>query len=119
YYYTPGQDSAIIIASRTTNGVPDGWYISGDGAIRFSKNGEKLFFGIAPIPRVKDTTLVEFEHAKVDIWHWKDDYLQSQQLANLKREQNRSYLAVTYPKQGRKVVPLADKQLPDTRLTED
>ncbi|WP_262246566.1 S9 family peptidase [Parapedobacter soli] len=119
YYYTPGQDSAIIIASRTTNGVPDGWYISGDGAIRFSKNGEKLFFGIAPIPRVKDTTLVEFEHAKVDIWHWKDDYLQSQQLANLKREQNRSYLAVTYPKQGRKVVPLADEQLPDTRLTED
>ena len=119
YYYTPGQDSAIIIASRTTQGVPQGWHVSGSGKVRFSKNGEKLFFGITPIPRVKDTTLVEFEHANVDIWHWKDDYLQTQQLVNLKREQNRSYLAVTYPKQARAVIPLADEQLPDTRLTGD
>jgi len=119
YYFAPGQDSAIVISSRTTNGMPEGWHVSGDGDIRFSKNGEKLFFGIAPVPRVKDTTLVEFEHANVDIWHWKDDYLQTQQLVNLKREQNRSYLAVTYPRQGRSVIPLADEQLRDTRLTKD
>ncbi|MGV3760963.1 alpha/beta hydrolase family protein [Parapedobacter sp.] len=118
YYYAPGQDSAIMIATRNTNGMPQGWYVSGEGDVRFSKNGEKLFFGIAPIPRVKDTTLVEFEHANVDIWHWKDDYLQTQQLVNLRREQDRSYLAVTYPKQGRKVIPLADEQLPYTRLTD-
>lgn len=119
YYYTPDQDSAIIIASQTTNGIPQDWYVSGEGDVRFSKNGEKLFFGIAPIPPVKDTTLVEFEHANVDVWHWKDDYLQTQQLVNLRTEQNRSYLAVMYPKQGRRVIPLADEQLPDTRLTKD
>ncbi|SFC70977.1 Prolyl oligopeptidase family protein [Parapedobacter composti] len=119
YYYTAAQDSAIIIAHPDTHGVPQGWHISGEGSVRFSKSGDKLFFGIAPIPPVKDTTLVEFEHAKVDIWHWKDDYLQPQQLVNLRRTQNQSYLAVTYPKQGRKIVPLADEQLPDTRLTED
>jgi len=119
YYYTPDQDTAIVIAHRTTNGVPQGWQVSGDGSVRFSKNGDKLFFGIAPIPPVKDTTLVEFEHAKVDIWHWQDDYLQTQQLVNLKREQGRSYLAVIYPKHGRKVIPLADEELPETQLTED
>ncbi len=119
YYYVPGQDTATAIADERTNGVPAHWYISGDGNVRFSKNGEKLFFGIAPIPPVKDTTLVEFEHAKVDIWHWKDDYLQTQQLVNLRREQTRSYLAVTYPKQGRKILALADEELPDIRLTED
>ncbi|SEK97392.1 alpha/beta hydrolase family protein [Parapedobacter koreensis] len=119
YYYTQGQDTAIIIADRHTNGVPQQWNVSGEGNVRFSKNGEKLFFGIAPIPAVKDTTLVEFEHAKVDVWHWQDDYLQPQQLANLRREQNRNYLAVTYPKKGRKVIPLADEQLPDARITED
>ncbi|WP_257957464.1 alpha/beta hydrolase family protein [Parapedobacter tibetensis] len=119
YYYIPSQDTAIIIAQRGTSGIPQNWYISGDGNVRFSKNGEKLFFGIAPVPPVKDTTLVEFEHAKVDIWHWQDDYLQTQQLVNLRREQNRNYLAVTYPKQGRNVIPLADEQLPDTRLTKD
>ena len=119
YYYTPAQDTAIVIADAYTNGVPSNWYISGDGDVRFSKNGKKLFFGIAPVPRVKDTTLVEFEHANVDIWHWKDDYLQPQQLVNLREELNRSYLAVTYPKQGRKVIPLADEQLPEVRLTYD
>ncbi|MFC7522837.1 prolyl oligopeptidase family serine peptidase [Parapedobacter sp. GCM10030251] len=119
YYYVPAQDTAIIIADTHTEGVPPDWYVSGNGDVRFSKNGEKLFFGIAPIPPTKDTTLVEFEHANVDIWHWKDDYLQTQQLVNLRNEQNRSYLAVTYPKQGRKVIPLADEQVPEVRLTYD
>ena len=119
YYYTPGQDSAVVIASRTTRGVPQGWYVSGNGDVRFSKNGEKLFFGLAPIPRVKDTTLVAFEHANVDIWHWKDDYLQPQQLVNLAREQKRSYLAVIYPRRQSGVLPLADESIPDVRLTED
>lgn len=119
YYFTSSQDTAIVIADAQTNGVPPNWYVSGDGDVRFSKNGEKLFFGIAPIPRVKDTTLVEFEHANVDIWHWKDDYLQTQQLVNLRSEQNRNYLAVTFPKQGRRVISLADEQLPEVRLTYD
>lgn len=122
YYYVPRQhtqDTAIVIADARTNGIPPNWYISGEGNVRFSKNGEKLFFGIAPVPRIKDTTLVEFEHANVDIWHWKDDYLQTQQLVNLRQEQNRSYLAVTYPQQGRRVIPLADEQLPEVRLTYD
>lgn len=119
YYYTPAQDTALIIANARTKGIPANWYISGDGDVRFSKNGNKLFFGIAPIPPIKDTTLVEFEHAHVDIWHWKDDYLQSQQLVNLRKEQTRSYLAVTYPKQGRTVIPLANEQLPEVQLTYD
>lgn len=118
YYYTTSEDTARVIAHPTTAGVPHGWSVSGDGQVRFSKNGEKLFFGICPTPSIKDTTLVAFEHANVDIWHWKDDYLQTQQMANLRREQNRSYLAVTYPKQGMNVIPLADEQLPNVRLTE-
>ena len=117
YYFAPEQDSALIIADKHTHGVPNNWYISGDGEVRFSKSGTKLFFGLAPVPRVKDTTLVEFEHANVDIWHWKDDYLQTQQLVNLKKELSRNYLAVTFPKQGRRVIPLADEQLPEVRLT--
>src|SRR5690606_2744229 len=90
YYYTPGRDSAVIVASISSTGIPQGWNVSGNRDVRFSKNGEKLFFGVAPIPPVKDTTLVEFEHANVDIWHWKDDYLQPQQLVNAEREKKRS-----------------------------
>lgn len=119
YYYTAGQDSAVALVRTGSRGVPSQWQVSGEGNVRFSKNGEKLFFGIAPIPPVKDTTLVEFEHAKVDIWHWQDDYLQTQQLVNLRRDLNRNYQAVIYPRGAGVTIPLADEELSSTRLTED
>ncbi|MBX2952362.1 MAG: S9 family peptidase [Leadbetterella sp.] len=120
-YYQAGNstDSARVLVSAATPGVPKTWNVSGEGNLRFSKNGEKLYLGLAPVPRVKDTTLVEFEHAKVDIWHWKDDYLQPQQLVNLRREQNRTYLAVLHMNAPDRVIPLADEELPETRTTED
>lgn len=118
YYYTPQLDTAIVLADQQTSGVPQNWYISGDGQINFSANGGKLYFGIAPIPLVKDTTLVEFEHAKLDIWHWQDDYLQTQQLSNLRRDQSRSFTAVIYPKEERKVVPLSDETFSRVVMTD-
>ncbi|GAA4805665.1 prolyl oligopeptidase family serine peptidase [Olivibacter ginsenosidimutans] len=119
YYYTPNLDTAGIIAQPNTIGMPSNWNVSGDGNIRFSKSGEKLFFGIAPIPPVKDTTIVDFEVANVDIWNWKDDYLQPQQLVNLKQDLGKSYLSVIYPKRNRTIIPLASIDLPDVDLTDD
>ncbi|MNK95824.1 Prolyl tripeptidyl peptidase precursor [compost metagenome] len=72
---------------------------------------------MAPIPRVKDTTLVDFEHAKVDVWHWQDDYLQPQQLVNLKKDLAQSYLSVFYPQQGNRVIPLVDDKFNPVRTT--
>lgn len=119
YYYTNAIDTAQYLATKTSNGIPKNWAVSGDGEVRFSKNGEKLFFGIAPIPRVKDTTLVDFEHAKVDVWHWQDDYLQPMQLVNLKKELAKNFLAVTYPKYNRTIIPLTDNTFNSTSLTPD
>ncbi|WET67702.1 MULTISPECIES: S9 family peptidase [Sphingobacterium] len=119
YYYSNGIDTAQYLATKTSNGIPKNWAVSGDGDIRFSKNGEKLFFGIAPIPRVKDSTLVDFEHAKVDVWNWQDDYLQPMQLVNLKKDLARNFLAVTYPKNNRNIIPLTDQTFNSTALTPD
>ncbi|QIH33365.1 prolyl oligopeptidase family serine peptidase [Sphingobacterium sp. DR205] len=119
YYYTNGIDTAQYLATKNSTGIPKNWAVSGDGNIRFSKNGEKLFFGIAPIPRVKDTTLVDFEHAKVDVWGWQDDYLQPMQLVNLKKDLSKNFLAVTYPKNNRTVIPLTDETFNATTLTPD
>ncbi|GHE23320.1 S9 family peptidase [Sphingobacterium griseoflavum] len=118
YYYTQQLDSANVIASQQSSGVPQNWYVSGDGSLSFSADGQKLFFGLAPIPRVKDTTLVEFEHAQLDIWHWQDDYLQPQQLVNLKRDLSRSYPAVIYPKNGRRLLSLVDDTFARTSFTD-
>jgi len=119
YLYTTDLDSAKILIHGQSNGIPKQWYVSGDSELKFSKTGNRIFFGLAPIPRIKDTTLVEFEHAKLDIWHWQDDYLQPMQLVNLKRDQSRNYTAMIDMRSPDKIKPLSDQIFNRIRLTDD
>jgi len=97
WYHSHGKDSAMINAGRNTVGMKLGYNVSENYDPKFSKDGRKLFFGVAPIQPARDTNLVDFELARVDVWHYNDDYLQPQQLKQLSNEQKRSYLAVTNP----------------------
>nr|MBP7109939.1 S9 family peptidase [Chitinophagaceae bacterium] len=54
----------------------------------------RLFFGTAPIQAPKDTTLVDIDLVKLDVWHYNDDYLQPVQLRRLQRDLQTNYLAV-------------------------
>jgi len=110
---TSGPDSARVLLAPGASALARGWSPSGFGKLVFSDNGEKLFFGTAPDPLPQDTTLVDFEHAKLDIWNYKDDYLQPMQLKNLKKDLQRNYLAVIYPKQTAKFFQLEDEYLRD------
>jgi len=53
----------------------------------------------------------------VDIWNWKDDYLQPMQLVQADRERNRTYLAVSHDGSDG-VVQLGSLDVPDIRRTE-
>ncbi len=105
YYYKPGIDSAAAMVDKNTVGMKVGTTISENANLVFSKNGKKLFFGTAAIKAPKDTTLVDFELARLDVWHYKDDYLQPQQLKQLDQELKRSYTAVIRPGEN-KIVQL-------------
>lgn len=123
WYYTPGMDSAISRADRnnihaSVGGIGGGFHfpslpiyvssgagpdkagkseqmtVSPDFANYFSKDGRRLFLGLAPVRPPKDTNLVDFETARLDVWTYKDDYLSPQQLVQLNTELKRSYLAV-------------------------
>ena len=112
YYYNTAKDSATAIAGPGMAGITPKWSVSGDGRVYFSKSGDNLFFGTAPIPKPADTTLVDFETAKLDIWNYKDEYLQPQQLKTLQRDLRRSYLAVIHPAESDlKLIQLADKYI--------
>ena len=119
YYSDFTKDSAAVLLTPGAKGLKAGWSPSGFGKVVFSENGEKLFFGTAPDPIPQDTTLVEFENAKLDIWNYKDDYLQPMQLKNLKKDLQRNYLAVIYPKQANKFIQLEDEYLRDSYLAEN
>ena len=122
WYYRPGMDSAKLRADRSSiaaalaaspnkgEAIPTerlGFTVSADYTNHFSKDGKRLFIGLAPIRPPKDTTLADFETARLDIWNYKDDYLQPQQLVQLNSELKRSYLCVL-PKDEDRLIPLAD-----------
>jgi len=117
YYNSLTLDTAQILVDNDMPGMPDKFAISGDGKVNFSNDGNRLFFGIAPIKKPKDTTLVDFENAKLDIWGYKDDYLQSMQLKNADRESKRSYLTtIDIYSSDPKIIPLTDAKLPEASL---
>lgn len=111
WYYKAGMDSAVLLADKNTVGMKLGMTISEFGNISFSKSGRRLFFGTAPIQSPKDTTLVEMDLAKLDIWNYKDDYLQSQQLFNLQRALQTNYLAV-YLLDKKELKQLGSEEIP-------
>ncbi|MCW3463868.1 alpha/beta hydrolase family protein [Chitinophaga nivalis] len=110
YYFKPGQDSALAVAGKNSTGIPQQWTVNPNSALSFSKDGQRLLFGTAPVRPPKDTTIVDFEVAKVDIWNYKDDYLQPMQLKNADKELKRSYAAV-YHTGAKRIVQLGDQNL--------
>ena len=118
WYFTNGQDSAKLVAEKNTVGMQLGFTVSENASIRFSKDGKKLFFGTAPIAPAKDTTMVDFELARLDVWHYNDDYLQPMQLKNLITEQKRSYIAVFKPGDD-KVIQLGSDDAENITLVDE
>ena len=118
WYWKNGMDSAIVLADKNTVGMKVGWTISPFAQLGFSKSGKRLFFGNAPIKAPKDTSLVDFELSKLDVWHYNDDYLQPQQLRNVEAANKKSFLALM-DINNKKLVQLADDSIPDIFRTTD
>jgi dipeptidyl aminopeptidase/acylaminoacyl peptidase len=98
--YVNEYKTATIIAEKASTTIQKGLTPSPDFNNAFSKDGSKLYFGLAPIRKPKDTSLVEFETARLDVWHHNDDYLQPQQLLQANAELRKSYLSVYHTLKG-------------------
>jgi len=116
YRWAEGTPAAVEFASASTKGMPPGMAASENGPLSFSKDGQRLFFGVAPAPKPEpeDTP----EPLKVDIWNWKDGELQPMQRVRADEEKKRSYTAVVHLKEN-KLVPLAAPEMPAITLSED
>jgi len=111
-------EAAIELVPALAKGFPVGMAVSENGKLQFSKDGGRLFFGIAPAsqPEPKDAP----DPVKVDIWNWKDPYLQPMQKAQADEDKKRTLMCVMHlgPKE-KKFVPLATADVPDITLAED
>jgi dienelactone hydrolase len=118
WYYKEGMDSAGILAEKTSVGMQVGMTISEHANLEFSKSGKRLFFGTAPIQAPKDTSLVEIDLVKLDVWHYKDDYLQTVQLNRLQQNLQQSFLAV-YDFEDNDIEQLATPEIPTVYPTNE
>ena len=109
-----GQATSVLNNKK----VEDGWEISANGSLTFAKEKNRVFFGTAPIPLKKDTTILDEEIPVLDIWHWNEPVLQTQQINTKNRDLRKTYLAV-YDMDDHKMVQLETKAYSRLSLIED
>jgi len=102
HYWTPAQDAPEPAVTPGADALPDGWIVSEHGALSFSDSGARLFFGTAPEPPTPEPdTLLDKEKVEVDVWHWKDPYLQPMQKERADEAEEQTYVAMYAPTDGR------------------
>jgi len=82
------------VISTKNKGLYEGWRFSAEREMKFSKDGEKLYFGTIPSARQRDTSVSVADFPKVHIWHWREAVQFTQQVIDKESELKRSYLAV-------------------------
>lgn len=108
-YYWNGKDVAKKVVGRDNSAMPSGWIVSENGTISFSESGERIFFGVAPKYQVKDTTIIESDRPKLDIWHWDEPKLATQQIVDKEKDMKRSFQAMySVPQNGMSVLGTKD-----------
>lgn len=112
---TPRQ-SVIELDPVKEKVLPAEMVISDLGSVGISKDGTRVYFGLKPQdiePPKNDSA-----RANVDVWHWKDEDVQSVQ--QVRAEQNRRFTyAATFHLPTRKFLRLADDEMRTVTYTND
>ncbi len=101
----------LVITKELAAQSPN-WIISEYGQIRFSDNSERLFFGIAPEPNKKDTTILEENRPHVEIWNWDEKIQYTQQKYNKEKDLKKTYQTV-FNFNSNKIIQLEFPDLPN------
>jgi dipeptidyl aminopeptidase/acylaminoacyl peptidase len=104
--------AAAELVSSDTQGLRPGFAISDKGNLSFSKDGTHLYFGVAvPVPeKPADADSSTDDKAVVDLWSYKDDYIQPIQKVRATRDRDRTFVAA-YSIPGHKLQQLGDTEL--------
>ncbi len=105
--------AATEVVSTSSPGFRKDYVVSDKASLAFSLDGSRLFLGAAPPPEPEknpDQDIPADEKVLVDLWHWRDDYVQPIQKVRAEQERTRSFRAV-YIVTDKKFVQLADESM--------
>lgn len=118
YFEKGKQQPEALIQIDNTKNFPKNWAMNENSLPYFSKSDNHIFVGIAPIQEPKDTTLVPFETAGLDLWNYADAQLPPMQLKRLKDDLKRTCLTVYNPEK-KELEPLTTSFFDQIRLLND
>ena len=98
-------------------GFPEDMVISEKGTLVWSTDESKIFFGLKEQEAAAEKKGPNADPvANVDVWHWKDERIQSVQMKQAKRDQNFTYRSV-YDLKTKKFYRLADEKMKNVSFT--
>ena len=116
YHWKEGSSLAKKLVDSQS--APNGYLVSADGKVSFSKDESKLFFGLRQPPIVKDTTLTDEQIVNVEVWTYDEPRLYTVQELDLKNDTIRSYQTAIQLKSN-KLVQLATLDYPNSELGDE
>lgn len=100
--------------SAAISGLPARMIISENGDISWSDDGNTVFFGVRT--QEKKVKMSKDTIANVDVWHWKDEYIQSVQMRRSAANKRFTFLCALDVPSG-KAVKLADESIREVLLS--
>ena len=129
YLWSPGEAEAE--AALTDNELQEGWKIWNTGKMQWTRDGKRLFLGIKPLSEIiipekekpdslKSLYSIEdiLTERAVDVWHWNDPYIIPNHKKRWQNEKDRIYTGV-YFWDADQFIPLADKLMPEIRISDN
>ena len=98
---------------------PEGMVLSELRALEWSDDGSRIFVGIKEQEQEADDDAEDEEDvANVDVWHWRDERVQSVQQVRANRDRQATFPSVVHLP-DRRFVQLTDEAMPTIALAED
>ncbi len=114
--YLGAKVTELIPQGTRVKGTPE-WTLTENSSIYFTPDGQRIMTGIAPIRPPKDTTIVDFETARLDIWNWDAPYTPPQQKRRLEATLRKTYTAVINLESSQgTIIPLTTSEFDNVRL---
>lgn len=107
-------EKKVVYAQTDLNGFPAEMIISENGNLRWSDNGNTVFFGIRK--QEPKLTLSRDTTPNVDVWHWKDEMIQTVQMRRANMLRRMTYTSAIQLGNGQ-FTRLTDDNLRNVQLT--
>ncbi len=117
YVWSEGKAKAKKLLDAIS--APEGFRVSSDGSIRFSKDETKIYFGLAKPPIVKDTTLLDEEIVNVEVWTYNEPRLYTVQELDVERDHKKSFVTAIHLNKNNKLIQLASAAYPDSEIGDE